>query len=200
MSIDKFTSVFLTVCVALAGVFGAVSGMGAHPEEGRVFNRIATYPVVRNLCAPFAGNEEAFNDCLDEETVSEIVAASEDGNILIYTDSQQEQVGFSDITGNLRFNPQPLGTLDVGGSPTSVAVAGPFALVAVNTSPTFVSPDGELRIFRISDQTLVRTIDLGGQPDSVAISPDRRYAAIVIENERDEDLGDGAPPQLPSGA
>ena len=25
------------------------------------------------------------------------------------------------------------------------------------------------------------------------------YAAIVIENERDEDLGDGAPPQLPAG-
>jgi hypothetical protein len=199
MSIDKFTSVFLTVCVALAGVFGAVPGKGAPPEEGRVFNRIATYPVVLNLCQPFAGNEEDFNDCLDQETVSEIVAASEDGNILIYTDSQQEQVGFIDITGTLRFNPQPLGTLDVGGSPTSVAVVGPFALVAINTSPAFVTPDGELRIIRISDQTLVRTIDLGGQPDSIAVSPDRRYAAIVIENERDEDLGDGAPPQLPSG-
>ena len=28
----------------------------------------------------------------------------------------------------------------------------------------------------------------GGQPDSVAVSPDQRYAAIAIENERNEDL------------
>ena len=38
-----------------------------------------------------------------------------------------------------------------------------------------------------------------GQPDSVAISPDERYAAIVIENERDEDVNDGLIPQLPAG-
>ena len=29
------------------------------------------------------------------------------------------------------------------------------------------------------------TIDLGGQPDSIAVSPDGKYAAVVIENERD---------------
>jgi hypothetical protein len=43
-------------------------------------------------------------------------------------------------------------------------------------------------------------MDLGGQPDSVAISPDGRYAAIAIENERDEDVNDGDPPQLPAGS
>jgi hypothetical protein len=46
---------------------------------------------------------------------------------------------------------------------------------------------------------IVQTFDLGGQPDSVAVSPDRQYAAIAIENERDEELGDGRPPQLPGG-
>lgn len=42
-------------------------------------------------------------------------------------------------------------------------------------------------------------MDLGGQPDSIAVSPDGNYAVIAIENERDEDLGDGVLPQLPGG-
>ena len=45
----------------------------------------------------------------------------------------------------------------------------------------------------------MRRIPLAGQPDSVAISPDEKYAAIVIENERDEDVNDGLIPQLPAG-
>jgi len=44
----------------------------------------------------------------------------------------------------------------------------------------------------IASKTIVRAIPLAGQPDSVAVSPAGDYAAIVIENERDEDLGDGA--------
>jgi Esterase-like activity of phytase len=32
----------------------------------------------------------------------------------------------------------------------------------------------------------VATIDLGGQPDSVKVSPDHRFIAVAIENERDE--------------
>ena len=43
----------------------------------------------------------------------------------------------------------------------------------------------------------------GGQPDAVAVSPDGKYVAIAIENERDEDLEDGGLdgglPQLPAG-
>src|SRR5699024_11084699 len=40
---------------------------------------------------------------------------------------------------------------------------------------------------------------LDGQPDSIAISPDGRYALIAIENERNEDDNDGQLPQLPAG-
>ena len=40
---------------------------------------------------------------------------------------------------------------------------------------------------------------LGGQPDSIAVSADGLYAAIVIENERDEELNEGALPQTPAG-
>ena len=50
----------------------------------------------------------------------------------------------------------------------------------------------------------MRSIDLGGQPDSIAISHDERYAAIAIENERDEEVTppggeEGDLPQAPAG-
>lgn len=38
-----------------------------------------------------------------------------------------------------------------------------------------------------------------GQPDAVDVSKDEQYIAIAIENERDEDLGDGVLPQMPAG-
>ncbi len=87
----------------------------------------------------------------------------------------------------------------MGGEPTSVAIVGPWALVAVNTSESFTNPSGELAIVDVRGQRVVRRIALAGQPDSVAISPDRRYAAIVIENERDEEVDGGLIPQLPAG-
>jgi hypothetical protein len=154
----------------------------------RRFIRLASFPVCRQFAA----------DCDDStETSAEIAAATEDGLTVVYTDSPAQQLGFVDITDPL--DPQPLGTLDMGGEPTSVAVAGRYALVAVDTSPSFVAPSGELRVIDVAARTLVTTIDLGGQPDAVAVSPDRRYAAIVVENQRDEELGDGAREQSPAG-
>lgn len=49
------------------------------------FNRVAAFPVARNL-------PEA------EETSAEIIAATEDGMTLVYTDSPAGSVGFIDIT------------------------------------------------------------------------------------------------------
>eukprot|EP00977_Amphora_coffeiformis_P030024 scaffold44300_cov176-Amphora_coffeaeformis.AAC.1 len=93
------------------------------------------------------------------------------------------------------------GVLDLGGEPTSVTVThdGLYALAAVNTSPNFTDPSGSLLMIDIVNRTIVETIDVDGQPDSIDVSPDGQYAVVVIENERDEDLGDGAPPQLPGG-
>jgi hypothetical protein len=158
--------------------------LAAAPAPESYFERIATFPVFRN-------------DDIATETVAEIVAASEDGNTLIYTDSENDRVGFIDI-GDPE-HPAPLGVLDLAGEPTSVAVHSGHALVAVNTSADFVDTSGELAVIDIASRALVATLPLGGQPDSVAVSPDGRYAAVAIENERDEDLGDGAPPQLPAG-
>ncbi|MGD2084179.1 MAG: esterase-like activity of phytase family protein, partial [Chromatiales bacterium] len=148
------------------------------------FERVATFPVF-------------LNTDIDNETVAEIVAASEDGYTLVYTDSALEALGFVDITDPA--DPQPAGVVFLDGEPTSVAVTGDYALVGVNTSPSFIAPSGELVVVHIPTQSVVATHQLGGQPDSVAVSSDKRYAAVVIENERDENLGDGEPPQAPSG-
>lgn len=154
----------------------------------RFFNRLASFPVCLQLDATCN---------VDTETAAEIVAASPDGNTLIYTDSPQEVVGFVDITDPA--NPAPAGLLPLPGEPTSVAVVGNLALVGVNSSADFIMTSGSLEVIDIGSQTIVGSVTLGGQPDSVAVSPDGSYAVIAIENERDEDLGDGAPPQLPAG-
>ncbi len=152
------------------------------------FNRIATFQTCMQINATCN---------TDEETVAEIVAASTDGMTLVYTDSPKKQIGFVDIANPKM--PKAIGVLAMGGEPTSVAVKGANALVAVNTSANYVNVSGKLAVVNIATKTLVHSIDLGGQPDSIAVSPDGKYALVAIENERDEDLGDGAPPQLPAG-
>jgi DNA-binding beta-propeller fold protein YncE len=184
------------LCAGLTGVsaWDATQAHGQFSWRGRTkhyrflsreksFQRIATFANYRNSA-----------DVADE-TVSEIVAATANGKMLIYTDSVRGEVGFIDITNP--HQPQPAGKLPldpdpndaVGYSPTSVAVLGnQYALVGVDTSAAPTSPSGVLAVIDLSLMTIVREIDLGGQPDSVKISPDRDYAAIAIENQRDETI------------
>jgi DNA-binding beta-propeller fold protein YncE len=127
--------------------------------------------------------------------VAEIIAATPDGETLIYTDSAAEEIGFVTITEP--GHPAASGdSLAMPGEPTSVAVTpdGAWALVAVHRAM-----QDALVVVDLSDRTINTTIALGGQPDSVAISADGRYAAIAIENERDEDVRDGEMPQSPPG-
>ena len=157
---------------------------------GKHFNRVSTFPV----CSQVGASCES-----DTETAAEIVAASEDGMTLVYTNSPRKEIGFVDITDPS--SPAALGRLAMGGEPTSVTVLGPNALVAVKTSPDgeYVNTSGQLVVVDIATRAIVTRIELGGQPDSIARSKDGRYVAVVVENERNEDLGSGAPPQLPAG-
>ncbi|UTW44970.1 esterase-like activity of phytase family protein [bacterium SCSIO 12696] len=158
-------------------------------DNSKNFNRIASFPICTLTDA----------SCdTDTETAAEIVAASTDGMTLVYTDSPEDQVGFVDISNPDA--PLGLGLLGLAGEPTSVAVVGDNAIVGVNTSTDFINVSGTLDVIDIATRTSIRSIDVGGQPDSVAVSPDGSFAAVVIENERDEDLGDGAPPQAPAGS
>jgi len=158
------------------------------PASAAVFNRIATFNVVDNLPAD-ADPEKA--------TVAEIIAATEDGMTLVYTDSPGERIGLIDLADPKA--PKAAGIVALGGEPTSTVVAGGKALVGVVTSESFANPSGHLAVVDLATKTVAATCDLGGQPDSLAKSPDGKFLAIAIENERDEEVNDGAIPQLPGG-
>lgn len=149
------------------------------------FNRIASFMVAENL--PDA-----------EETSAEIIAATADGMTLVYTDSPGASIGFIDITDPA--NPVAAGIFMPDGEPTSVAVIGNYALAGVNTSASFTEPSGFLVEIDVATQAEVGRCELPGQPDSVAVAPGGSFLAVAIENERDEDLGDGRVGQLPGGS
>jgi hypothetical protein len=182
MSLDR--TLFVGALAAAATLACLVSPASAGSEGERFFRRISVIEAWRNASVSSA-------------SAAEIVASARDGTLLIYTDALSGRIGFVDIADPV--SPVAEGAIVTDGEPTSVAVLGGYALAAVNTSESFVDPSGQLLVIDIKTRQVVRAIELGGQPDAVAISPDGRYAAIAIENERDEGLGNGQPPQLPAG-
>lgn len=183
--ITRLTTAALAATL-LAGT--ALPGLGA-AEAAEMFNRIATFHVVDNL--PEGADRE-------KATVAEIISASADGNTLVYTDSPGERIGIIDLADPKA--PKPAGTVALGGEPTSTVVAGGHALVGVVTSKDKAKPAGHLAVVDLASKTVAATCDLAGQPDSLAKSPDGSFLAIAIENERDEEVNDGAIPQMPGGS
>jgi len=158
------------------------------------FNRVSSLATPSNMAA---------GEDMNRETSAEIIAASEDGQRLVYSDSPLGVIGIIDIADPA--NPKPLGNVSMqpadGGEaePTSVTIIGGNAFVAVNTSSNYVEVGGKLLTVDIESRTISASCDLGGQPDSIASAKDGSFLAIAIENERDEDLGDGVLPQMPAG-
>ncbi len=152
------------------------------------FNRIASFATPANM----ADGEDK-----TRETSPEIIAATEDGMRLVYTDSPLGVLGMIDIADPA--NPKPLGNIALGGEPTSVTLVGNKAFVGVNTSEDYINASGYLGVIDIDTQEELARCDLGGQPDSIAAAKDGSFIAVAIENERDEDLNDGALPQMPAG-
>ncbi len=152
-----------SITTALAAALAASTASVVQAEQ--VFNRIASFAVATNL--PEGAERNA-------PTSAEIITASEDGNTLIYSDSPGKRIGFIDITDAKA--PEAGGIVSFSGEPTSVAVAGAKALVAVNTSESFTKPSGVLAVVDIAGRKVDATCDLGGQPDSVAVNKDRTLA------------------------
>ncbi|MBD8554304.1 esterase-like activity of phytase family protein [Rhizobium sp. CFBP 8762] len=148
------------------------------------FNRIASLAIAQN-------NAQA------KATSAEIVAASDDGMTLVYSDSPAGGIGFVDITDAKA--PKATGFLPMKGEPTSVTIIGSRVFVGVNTSETKAQPSGRLAVVDLASKTEIASCDLGGQPDSVARNRNGSLLAIAIENERDEEVNKGAMPQLPAG-
>ena len=149
------------------------------------FNRIASFPTSAN------------NTDAGAESSAEILDITADGMTVIYTDSPLGVIGLIDITEPNA--PKPLGTIDMGGEPTSVTVIGQVAYVAVNTSPSYTAPSGKLVAIDVPSKTILASCDLGGQPDSTAHTVSGDRIMVAIENERDEDFGDGRVGQMPAG-
>jgi hypothetical protein len=149
------------------------------------FNRIASFQTSLN-------NADAA-----VESSAEIISASGDGMTLVYSDSPLGVIGMIDITDPTA--PTPKGNINVGGEPTAVSIIGNTAFVGVNTSESYTAPSGMVKAFDLTTMEQTAACDLGGQPDSTATAPDGSFIAIAIENERDEDLGDGRVGQLPAG-
>ncbi|WYL56355.1 esterase-like activity of phytase family protein (plasmid) [Aminobacter sp. P9b] len=170
----------------LTTALAASAALPAHAAE--VFNRVATFPVSQNLPADVDAATP---------TSSEIITATEDGMTLVYSDSPLGAVGFIDLTDPKA--PKAAGIVKIDGEPTSVTVLGGKVLAGVNTSKSKQEPSGNLTVIDLASKKIEASCDLGGQPDSVALSKDGKLLAVAIENERDEELNEGALPQLPAG-
>ena len=127
-----------TLCSVLAIYAGTV-----HAEMN--FNRIAAFETTRNMSA---------GEDLNRETSAEIIAATEDGMTLVYTDSPLGVVGLIDITDPKQ--PIPLGNVTIDGEPTAVAIHGNTAFVGVNTSESYTSPSGHIAILDVKAQKILQ--------------------------------------------
>src|SRR5699024_5270568 len=89
------TGLLFSFTIALG--IGAITAQAAPPDNTAQasprFARIATFPVHRNQPNP------------DAATVAEIVAAGKQGRILVYTDGENGELGFVDLSTPAR--PQP---------------------------------------------------------------------------------------------
>jgi len=132
------------------------------------FTRIANFPICLQIEAQCDTNSLR---------QAEIVDVSPDGNILVYTDAAQRNLGFIDIT--TASAPLAAGTRELPGEPTSVAILNEFALVTVDRAEV---NSGSLEIVNLNSRAVVRTIFIAGDPDSVAISPDGSSALIGVQN------------------
>jgi hypothetical protein len=163
----------------------SVMAIAAGMANADAFNRIASFQTSLN-------NADAA-----VESSAEIISASGDGMTLVYSDSPLGVMGMIDITDPNA--PLPKGNINVGGEPTAVSIMDNTAFVGVNTSESYTAPSGMVKAFDLTTLEQTAACDLGGQPDSTATAPDGSFIAIAIENERDEDLGDGRVGQLPAG-
>ncbi len=168
--------------VACSLLVSASASAQAAPSR---FNRVATFEVTTN-----PGSK-----------IAEIVAAADGGRTLLYSDADAGLIGFVDISDPAA--PTAAGTLVTGGAPTSVAIAGSRALVAVDDTVTegdgtFGPHAGRLLVVDLATRAVVRTINTGGQPDSVKVGPTGKFAVVAIENQRDEAVAGGIMPHVPA--
>ena len=174
----------MTFRLAATSALALATALPAYAEMN--FNRVASFATPANN-----------GDRAAEESSAEIITASADGMTLVYSDSPLGVIGMIDITDPA--NPKPAGTVALDGEPTAVSALGNTVFAGVNTSESYTAPSGHLVHIDLATRAEAGRCDLGGQPDSTAIAPDGSFVVVAVENERDEDAGDGRVPQMPPG-
>ncbi len=172
----------------LLGMTSALALCAGAASADMTFNRIASFPTPLNM---------AEGEDISRETSAEIITVTGDGMTLVYSDSPLGVIGLIDIADPA--NPQPMGNIALDGEPTAVSALGDTVFVGINTSSSYTEPSGHLLHIDLATGEAVADCDLGGQPDSTAVAPDGSFVTVAIENERDEDAGDGRVPQMPAG-
>ena len=182
----------LAVAVAAAvAVASSIVGMPALPAAAHVsqrLNHVGSFYVVDNL-----GPTEPEST----PTSAEIVDVTDDGRILAYTDAFTSRLGLVDISDPR--HPQALGGVDLPGEPDERGDPGRVGLGRRGHERRLRQPGRSAGGHR-PRQPVDGPHDRAGGPARLGRDrPDGRYAAIVIENERDEDVDDGLIPQAPPG-
>ena len=114
------------------------------------------------------------------ETSAEIIAATADGMTLVYSDSPAKVIGMIDISDPS--DPQPLGSIQLDGEPTSVAVKNGKAYVGINTSPNFTEPSGHLLIIDIATKKAVNYM-VDHLSNNYDISPEDAYMLCSLAGD-----------------
>ncbi|WP_436522336.1 hypothetical protein [Actinoplanes sp. HUAS TT8] len=107
MSLRRTTSA--VACVLALAAAGSVPAAAAAHGRSSSFHRLSTFPAY-------------LNSSIGDTAAAEISTVTADGRTVVYTDSPGKRLGFVGIADPSR--PQPLGTLAMGGEPTSVAHLG----------------------------------------------------------------------------
>ncbi len=169
-------AVALAVVAALgcAGRAAPVDGEGRSGGRGRSFERVATFPVFENNADPGA------------ETVAEIVDATPDGKTLVYTDARAGR-------GRLRrhrrpSDPRPGGTRRRGRQPHVGGRDQPLRPRRRRHQPVVRRPSGHLSVIDLRTHAVVATIDARRPARLGEGQPRRSYLAVVMENQRDEEV------------
>jgi hypothetical protein len=167
----------LTLPVAVAGVAMGADVSALADAYGTQFEQVGQHGV-------------------GKDSAAEIVA-TDGADLLVYTNSDKGSIDFVNIANPSA--PVADGSIDVGGEPTSVAIAKGMAFVAVNTSKSYTEPSGKLLVVDIYTRDVLQETALAGQPDSIAVDTNNKFIAIAIENERNEDINGALIPQYPAG-
>ena len=133
----------MVLCAALAPAVNAAP----------MFSRVANFEAAANV--PAGRN-------ISKKSVAEIVAASPDGNTLVYTDGEQQGIGFIDSRNPSA--PKAMGFVPVAGEPTSVVVAGGVVLAAVSSTQDFTRPSGSVVAIDLKTRAVLASCDVGGHP------------------------------------